>query len=170
MQNISSRSCCSEILPSRINPEILQDEPEQGSHYSQWSSLVSTAGKAEAPSSTAALCALSPGAQPWAAHHECSPWGCAKCLKVQVKPTWGTVSTGDSSALFSKQHHLEEVSFISLGNHVFRHGDFFEGRQILWAFILNLLGLFLDMGHYWNKIFLDVWKHSSSWMICNVLV
>lgn len=28
---------------------------------------------------------------------------------------------------------------------------FFEGSQILWAFILNLLGLFLDLGHYWNK-------------------
>lgn len=43
-----SISCYSEILPSLINPEGLQNEPEQGSHYSQRSSLVATAGKAGA--------------------------------------------------------------------------------------------------------------------------
>lgn len=73
MQNSSSRSCWSEILPARINPEVLQDEPEQGSHYTQWSSLVSTAGKAGAPSSTAALGAwaqvLSPGQHTMNAPH-----------------------------------------------------------------------------------------------------
>lgn len=79
------------------------------------------------------------------------PTGLCKMLEGTVKSMWGTVSTGGSSALFSKQHNLEEMSFISLGNHVFRHEIFFEGRQILWAFILNLLALFLDMRHYWNK-------------------
>lgn len=72
---------------------------------------------------------LSRSAQPWAAQQECSPQGCTKCLEVEVKPTWGAISTSDSSsALFSKQHQLEEVSLVSLGKHVLRHGDFFLGK------------------------------------------
>lgn len=73
MQHSSSRSCCCEILPSRILLEVLQNEAEQGSPYSQWS-FAGTAGKAGALSSSCCSWCLSPSAQPWAAQHECSPW------------------------------------------------------------------------------------------------